>query len=435
MADNSRLAALEVLEKCRRSGAWSSAAIDAVIKKYDLDAVQSALTSALSLGVIQNIMLCDYYIDFFSSSPKIEPKVRDILREAVYQLMFMDRIPQSAAVNEAVALTKKLGYSRASGFVNAVLRKICASLDNLPEIPKDDKAEYLSIKYSHPKWLAEKLIGEKGFDFAEAFFEANNRAPETCIQVNTLKTDIDTLTEAFNTAGVSCKKHEWLPDALIVSGNVTKLPGFAEGEFYVQDAAAKSAVCVADIRPQMSVLDACSAPGGKSFAAAIKMENSGRILSCDLHEKKLNLIKSGAERLGIDIITTEAFDARTPRNEEFDAVIADVPCSGLGVIRKKPDIRFKSESELNDLPEIQYAILDNVSRCVKAGGELIYSTCTVLKAENECIVDKFLSVHSEFSAEDFILPSGKESQNGMYTFWPNVEGTDGFFVCKLRRNK
>lgn len=435
MADNSRLAALEVLEKCRRSGAWSSAALDSVIKKYGLDSQQSALTSALSLGVIQNVSLIDYYIDCFSSSSKIEPKVRDVLREAIYQLVFMDRIPQSAAVNEAVALTKILGYSRASGFVNAVLRKICANLSDLPEIPKYNEAEYLSIKYSHPKWLAEKIISEKGFDFAEKFFSANNEASETCIQVNKLKCDARSLSEKFISSGVSYNAHEWLSDAFFVKGNVTKLPGFDEGEFYVQDPAARSAIEIADIEPNMSILDACSAPGGKSFAAAIKMNNCGNITSCDLHDKKLNLIKSGAERLGISIISTEAADARKPRDEEFDVVIADVPCSGIGVIRKKPEIRFKSEEELSDLPEIQYVILNNVSSCVKKGGELIYSTCTVLKAENEDIVNKFLSEHDEFFAEAFTLPSGREARSGMYTFWPNVDGTDGFFVCKLRRNK
>lgn len=432
MADKARQAALEVLEKCRRSGAWSSAAIDGVIKKYGLDSKSAALATALSLGVIQNETLCDYYIDSFASS-KIEPKVRDILREAVYQLLFMDRIPHSAAVNEAVLLCKSLGYSRASGFVNAVLRKISANLLDLPEIPKDDEVEYLSIKYSHPKWLAERIISEKGFSFAENFFRANNEAAETCIQVNTLKTDTYTLKEELINSGIDCREHEWLKDALIVSGNVTRLPGFTEGKFYVQDTAARCAVNVAGLKPGMKVLDACAAPGGKSFAAAITMNNEGEITSCDLHEKKLGLIKSGAERLGISIINAEAVDARQPRTDEFDVIIADVPCSGLGVIRKKPDIRFKAEAELSGLPEIQIAILNNLSQYVKRGGELIYSTCTVLKEENEAVIDKFLSEHDEYIKETFTLPNGVTAENGMYTFWPNVDGTDGFFVCKLRR--
>ena len=434
MADKARQAALEVLEKCRRSGAWSSAAIDGVIKKYGLDSKSAALATALSLGVIQNETLCDYYIDCFSSS-KIEPKVRDILREAVYQLLFMDRIPHSAAVNEAVLLCKSLGYSRASGFVNAVLRKISGSLDKLPDIPKEDEAEYLSIKYSHPKWLAERIIADKGFNFAESFFAANNSAADTCIQVNTLKTDTYGVEEEFRNAGVDFAEHEWLSDALIVSGNVTKLPGFDDGKFYVQDPAAKCAVAIADLKPDMQVLDSCAAPGGKSFAAAIAMKNSGHITSCDLHEKKLGLIKSGAERLGISVISTECFDARKPRSDEFDAVIADVPCSGIGVIRKKPDIRFKDEKELSGLPEIQLDILNNVSKYVKVGGTLIYSTCTVIREENEGVAEKFLSAHPEYKSEAFTLPNGANAENGMYTFWPNVDGTDGFFVCKLRRTQ
>ena len=434
MADKARQAALEVLEKCRRSGAWSSAAIDGVIKKYGLDSKSAALATALSLGVIQNETLCDYYVDCFSSS-RIEPKVRDILREAVYQLLFMDRIPHSAAVNEAVLLCKSLGYSRASGFVNAVLRKISGSHDKLPDIPKEDEAEYLSIKYSHPKWLAERIIADKGFNFAESFFAANNSAADTCIQVNTLKTDTYGVEEEFRNAGVDFAEHEWLSDALIVSGNVTKLPGFDDGKFYVQDPAAKCAVAIADLKPDMQVLDSCAAPGGKSFAAAIAMKNSGHITSCDLHEKKLGLIKSGAERLGISVISTECFDARKPRRDEFDAVIADVPCSGIGVIRKKPDIRFKDENELSGLPEIQLDILNNVSKYVKVGGILIYSTCTVIREENEAVAEKFLSAHREYKSEAFILPNGANAENGMYTFWPNVDGTDGFFVCKLRRTQ
>lgn len=433
MADKARQAALEVLEKCRRIGAWSSAAIDGVIKKYSLDSNSAGLATALSLGVIQNETLCDFYIDSFASS-KIEPKVRDILREAVYQLLFMDKIPQSAAVNEAVNLCKSLGYSRAAGFVNAILRKISANLSKLPEIPSDDEAKYLSIKYSHPMWLTQKIISEKGFEFAEGFFKANNEAPKTCIQINTLKTDTYSLIEEFKDAGIDYSEHEWLSDALIVGGNVTKLPGFNDGKFYVQDPAARCAVAIAELKPGMNVLDACAAPGGKSFAAAIAMQNEGKITSCDLHEKKLGLINSGGDRLGISIIKAEAFDARKARNDEFDLIIADVPCSGLGVIRKKPDIRFKAESELSGLPKIQSEILANLSQYVKVGGELIYSTCTVLEEENEDVIDKFLSEHPEYSREAFRLPNGAMADNGMYTFWPNIDGTDGFFVCKLRRN-
>lgn len=431
--DKARAAALEVLERCRRNNAWSSAALDSVITKYSLDSRSAALASNISLGVMQNCTLCDYYIDSFSKSSKVEPKVRDIMRAAVYQLLFMDRIPDNAAVNEAVNQTKSLGYSRASGFVNAVLRKISKNKDALPEIPNVGTPEFLSVKYSQPKWLAERIILEKGYNFAEAFLTANNTAPKTAIQVNTLKISREEFENKLTESGVEFSRHEWLPDCLYVSGTITAVYGFSEGLFYVQDAAARCAVSAAELKEGMSVLDACSAPGGKSFAAAIDMHNCGSILSCDLHEKKLNLINQGAERLGISIIRTETADARVKRNEEFDVIIADVPCSGIGVIRKKPDIRYKKSEEISDLPEIQLSVIRNLSDNLKIGGVFIYSTCTVLKAENENVVNAFLAENKCFAAEDFVLPNGKSSENGMYTFWPNNDGTDGFFVCKLRR--
>ncbi|MDO4815398.1 MAG: methyltransferase domain-containing protein, partial [Bacillota bacterium] len=207
------------------------------------------------------------------------------------------------------------------------------------------------------------------------------------------------------------------------------------GLFYVQDPAARCAVSVAELKPGMKVLDACAAPGGKSFAAAIDMHNTGSIISCDLHEKKLSLINSGAERLGIDIVCTEAADARKERKELFDAIITDVPCSGLGVIRKKPEIRYKNPEELENLPEIQLAILENLTQNLNVGGVMIYSTCTVLKRENEDVVNAFLSENDSYIAEEFSLPNGTTAANGMYTFWPNIDETDGFFVCKLRRIK
>ncbi len=436
MSDSAREAALTALERCRRSGAWSSATIDAVITKYGLEGRSAALATHICLGVLQNMTLCDFYIDSFcNSSAKIEPKVRDILRTAVYQLAFMDKIPANAAVNEAVSLCKKLGYSRASGFTNAVLRKISANINNLPEVPNMGTADYLAVRYSHPKWLAEYMINAHGYDFAERFFEANNREPDTAIQVNTLKISTDALKAELDKNGVKCKAHPWLKDCLLVSGNITAMYGFSEGLFYVQDPAARAAVSIAELKPGMKVLDACSAPGGKSFAAAISMQNNGSILSCDLHEKKTNLIVSGAERLGISIITAKAADARVKLNDEYDAIIADVPCSGYGVIRKKPDIRYKSEDERTALPQIQSAILDNLSNAVRRGGLLIYSTCTVFSEENESIIADFLEKHSDYSAESFILPDGRAAADGMHTFWPHIDGTDGFFVCKLRRKE
>ncbi len=428
-----REAALAALERCRRDKAWSNASIDNVIRKYELDRRDAALASRLCLGVLQNRTLCDFYIDGLCST-KLEPKVRDILRMGIYQLLFLDRIPERAAVNESVRLCKKVGYARASGLVNAVLRRV--SLGDLPEIPGKGSAEYLAIRYSHPRWLSERLIATRGYDFTEAFFSADNTPPGICIQVNTLKTDVRDYTSALERAGVEYLTFDTPCGCIELSGgNVTELPGFEEGLFYVQDRAARTAVEIAAPEPGMYVLDACAAPGGKSFAAAIGMNNEGHILSCDIHEKKLSLIRGGAERLGIEIIDTASSDARAfdeSRAEKYDLVIADVPCSGMGVIRKKPEIREKTEQEIAALPRIQSDILRNLSRYVRPGGTLLYSTCTVLAEENEAVVRGFLSENKSFEPEPFEV-NGIKAVDGMYTFWPNVDATDGFFAAKMRR--
>ena len=227
MPDLAREAALAALEKCRRNNIWSSAAFDDAVNKYDLDSRSTALADSIFTGTIQNLTLCDYYIEYYSKkASKIEPKVRDILRISIYQLLFMDKIPDRAAVNEAVLLSKKLGYSRAAGFVNAVLRRFTEDKPNhLPQIPGVGTAKYLSIKYSHPVWLSEYLIKEHGYDFAEQFFFANNAVAPTSIQINTLKISISDYIKLLEESGVEYLKHEWLDDCILVSGKVSSLPG------------------------------------------------------------------------------------------------------------------------------------------------------------------------------------------------------------------
>ena len=434
MPYTAREAALEALVRCRRDDAWSGAAIDNILNKYALDRRDSALAAKLSLGVLQNSVLCDFYIDYYCKS-KLEPKLRDILRLGVYQLLFLDRIPARAAVNESVALCKKQGLSKASGLVNAVLRKISDNKDSLPQVPDMGKARHLAIKYSHPEWMAEYLICNKGYEFAKAFLAANNSEPGLDIQVNRLKISSQEYEELLKQKGVEYEACAPEGCFLLKGGAATELPGFEKGLFYVQDRAARLAAEIAGAGPGMKVLDCCSSPGGKSFASAISMENRGSILSCDIHEKKLRLVKSGAERLGIDIISTEAMDAREFRADlegAFELVIADVPCSGLGVIAKKPEIRNKSWDSLKGLPLIQRDILENVCRYVSPGGTLLYSTCTILKEENEDVVTAFLQNHKDFVLESFNI-CGINAENGMHTFWPNVDGTDGFFAAKLRK--
>lgn len=440
MSGNARLSALNALEKCRRNGAFSDDVLRKICKADNLGARDTALCFNICFGVLQNMTLCDFYISAYSSirAEKLQPKVLDILRISVYQLLFLDRIPARAVVSEGVELCKLLGYAKASGLVNAVLRKISYNLDNLPEIPGKGTGEYISVKYSTPKWLVDEIIASKGYDFAEGFFRENNTPVTLTAQTNTAKLTTAELRESLLAEGIESQMHPWLKDCLLIknAGDISRLESFKKGYFYIQDPAARFAVKAADIKSGMSVLDACAAPGGKSFAAAVDMNGKGSITSCDIREKKLPLIDEGAERLGFSgIINTVAMDGRKPYSameEKFDVVIADVPCSGLGVIRKKPEIRFKTPEEIERLPEIQKDILSALSACVKPGGILLYSTCTVRQDENEGVIKAFLALHPEFSAVEFELPEifGAE-RHGMHTFWPNVEGTDGFFVCKM----
>lgn len=440
MQNTSRVAALEILERCRRDHAWSGAALDAAVKKYGLDRRDAALASRLSLGVLQNTSYCDYYIELYAMrrAESMQPKLLDILRLGVYQLIFLDKIPSRAAVNESVSLCRGAGLERSKGLVNAVLRRVAEKREALPPIPGEGSAEYLSIRYSHALWLVKRLLAEHDYAFVEGFLAANNRVHGLTIQVNTQKVSVEEYTHALSRADIPFTEYPELPGCLsLEGGTVSSLPGYEEGLFYVQDRAARAAVSIAGPEPGMRLLDACAAPGGKSFAAALAMKDQGRILSCDIHEKKLRLIQSGAERLGLASIETLAHDAREvieDWEEAFDCVLADVPCSGLGVIGKRPEIRNKAEQEIAGLPAIQSCILETVSRYVRRGGTLLYSTCTVLNAENRRLVDGFLTDHPEFEAVAFSI--GEQiAESGMYTFWPHVDGTDGFFVAKLRRKE
>lgn len=439
---NARLAALKTVEKCRRAGAWSDAVLGSVLDSERLLGRDRALATAICYGVMQNRSFLDHYIDIYSSvkASKMEPKVLDILRISVFQLLFMDRIPASAAVNEGVKLCRSLGYARAAGLVNAVLRRIAENKDSLPPIIADTETERLSIRYSHPLWLTEYLVGLLGAEEAERLMDCDNRAAHVTIQVNTMKTDSESLSCALEKRGIHVRAHEFLPDCLALpeSGAIAGLPELEEGLFYVQDPAARLSVMAAEPKAGQRVLDCCAAPGGKSFAAAVISGGGAAITACDIHENKLKRLREGAERLGITDLGVCAADAREFRPEwekVYDMVIADVPCSGLGVIRKKPDIRYKAPDDFAALPELQLSILRNVSRYVKPGGTLMYSTCTVREEENRTVVERFLKENTGFFAEGFSLPGGLVSENGMLQLWPQRHGTDGFFFAKLRRSE
>ena len=440
MRMNARQAALEALERCRKDGAWSGLSLDRILEKKQLEKREAALASRLFLGVLQNSAYCDFYIDRYCSknASGLQPKLRNILRLGVYQLLFLDKIPARAAVNETVSLCRNVGMERAAGLVNAILRRVAENRQQLPEIPNQGSAEYLSIKYSHPLPLVELFLRERDYAFTEAFLAANNRVPDLTLHVNTLKISIQDYRRALLRAEIPFQEHAGVPGCFdLEGGTVTELPGYEEGLFYVQDRAARCAVLAAAPEEDMQVLDVCAAPGGKSFAAAIAMGDRGSLLACDIHDNKLSLIRSGGSRLGITCLSTLSCDGRQFREEladRFDLVIADVPCSGLGVIRKRPEIRYKKPEDFAGLPAIQQAILNNAARYVKPGGVLCYSTCTVLHAENQDNVHAFLTAHPDFFTEPFTV-DGREAKDGMLEFWPQLDRTDGFFIAKMRRNQ
>ena len=439
---SARDTALEVLMQVSRANAWSDGSLKRTIAKNGLDSREAALCTRLAYGVIQNRGLLDYYIGCWCSQKphRLEPVILNILRIGGYQILFMDKIPHRAAVNEAVEMTKRWGRPKAAGMVNAVLRKFVANWMDMPALPQGTTADYLSVRYSHPKWLVRRLIDVVGAEEAEDYLRMNNEIVPTTIQTNTLKITAEELEKELRAAGVTVRAHPWLAGCFEVSatGDLERLPAFTEGHFTVQDAAARLVATVAAPGETDRVLDMCAAPGGKSFALAIDQKDRGEILSCDVHPHKLKLIENGAARLGITIIRTALADGRERHAgwvEQADVVLADVPCSGLGVIRKKPDIRYKPLDAIERLPAVQTAILENVCRYVHPGGTLLYSTCTVRKEENEDVARTFLLAHPEFSPEPFAVPAGLDLKNeGYATLLPQKHAADGFFICKLRRH-
>lgn len=441
MPVNAREAALDAIIAYRTRGARPDIVLSNTAKKSSMDRRDMALASNIMNGVLQNESFCDYYISLYSGREitYFEPDILDILRISVYQMLFLEKIPDHAVVSEGVNLAKKHSKN-ASGIVNAVLRKISSNKNNLPDIKADTPEKKLSIRYSHPQWLVDMLSEEYGLEICEKILRADNTPSPVTLIANTLNKTTSQVEDELISEGANIEKHSVLSNGFYISssGAIDGLESFKNGSFYVQDTAAYMAIMAAEPKPGYDVLDVCSAPGGKSFASAIMMNNTGRIISCDIHEKKLNLVSSGAKRLGIDIIKTLPHDGRESFDElsmNFDLVITDVPCSGIGVIRTKPDIRYKEPTALERLPEIQLGILRNASKYVKIGGTLLYSTCTILKRENEGVIAEFLKDNDGFELSSFTLPEPFGNFNGMATILPYTINTDGFFICKLRRKK
>ena len=438
-----REAAAFTLFSMTEEAAWSDGALHHYLARAGLTGRDAALASRLVYGTVQNQMLLDWYLRRFSSVRlgKIAPRVLICLRMGLYQLILLDKIPAHAAVDETVALVRRHCHAndRTVSFVNAVLRRAAQAVqdDALPALDCPDKESYYALRYSHPEWLVRLWSKQFGRKMAERICRADNADTPVSVRVNTLRTTPEQAAQELEAAGLTVAPHRAFAEILLCSGgDVAALPAFAAGRVTVQDAASALAAAVADPHPGDRVLDCCAAPGGKSFAMAERMRGEGQVLSCDIYAHKLERIRAGADRMGLSNVQTVLQDAAASRAEwvqQADVVLCDVPCSGLGIIRKKPEIRYKNPAELENLSALQAKILRNCAQYVRPGGTLVYSTCTILQRENEDVVRAFLAEHTDFAAAPWSHPVCGAREDGMVTLLPPLHDTDGFFIAKLHR--
>lgn len=417
---NPRKLAVLALLKIEKDNAYSNITLAAFLKDTDMQKSDKALFSALVYGVLDRKITLDFVLSRYMKTPlkKTAPFTLAVLRCALFQIMYMDKIPESAAVNEAVKIIKKSKESRNAGFVNAVLRAV---LREGVFLPKGDTAEDLSVIYSCPLWITESFCKDYGIDTAKKILEESLKTPPLSIRVNNIKTDTESLKKQLSENGIEFTQGE-NGQCLIIKGglDIAESELYKSGLFYAQDEASQRAVSVLAPKKGERVLDMCAAPGGKSFTMAGLMQNEGEIVSCDLYEKRTGLIAEGAKRLGLDIIKTTVADATVFDENlgEFDCILCDVPCSGLGVLRRKPDIKYKPECDFKELQEIQYRILCNAQKYLKKGGRILYSTCTLRREENEKLVIRFQKEYNTFR------------KVYEHTFMPHIDNTDGFY-CAL----
>ncbi len=425
--DKIRQTALLILADIDIKGAYMNLLIDERLKKERITGKDASFLSEIVRGTVRNRIYLDYVISKYSKIKlkKISVMILNILRMGLYQIIFMDKVPSSAAVNESVALAKRYGHQSSSGFVNAVLRN--ASKGGEVSLP-DDEAERLSVKYSYPLWMVKRFLEDFGRERTENLLSAGNGKAETVIRANTLKISADELCLRLSDSVIE-KDGNMI--TLKNSGSISEIEGFSEGLFTVQAKPFEKTAELLEVEPGMTVLDACAAPGGKTTYIAELMEDKGEIYACDIYEHKLSLINQASERLSVHIVKTSIHDASLVNEElkgKCDRVLLDVPCSGLGIIRRRPDIKWNRKED-EEFSALQLKILESQSLALKSGGILVYSTCSIDKRENEEVVKAFLASHKEFSLMPF---EGGEA--GYKTWYPDTDNTDGAFICRMKKN-
>lgn len=440
---NSRKTAFKVLLKIEQDGAYSNIALNNAVKESELSPLDAAFTSALVYGVLERKITLDYIIKQYSKIPlrKIELKTKIILRLGLLQMAFMDKIPESAAVNESVKLAKQQKLQKSSGFINAILRSFARDNCKVKYPDIKNKAEYYSVKYSCPQMLVKLWINSYGEDNARGILENLSGRPNIYARVNTLKTNTDELITVLADDKVKAEKVDFPSNAVKIAdtGSIERLKAYKGGLLHIQDLSSQLCTYFLSAEKGQTVLDICSAPGGKAFTIAEYMQNSGKITACDMYKHKLKLIEKGAKRLGINIIETYLRDGASADKElpSADRILCDVPCSGLGVLSRKPEIRYKDDLIDTDLADIQYKILCESAKYLKKGGKLVYSTCTLNPQENNKNTAKFLAEHNDFEGVELELPPelkrAFDEKPYEITLMPHTFDGDGFYIAVLTR--
>jgi len=447
MKESARELAFKILYDIFSNQAFSNISIKKHLNK-GIEPKEENLIREIVYGVLENDLYINYIISKASKTPlkKIHPKILIILKMGIYQLLFMDRIPSRAAVNESVELAKIHGHKGTVGFVNGILRNIDRNKNKFLEIREKDKSNYISIKFSHPKWLVDRWINEFGDEFTEKLCRANNSYSKLNIRVNSLKTSKNELKNKLEKYGFNISDGKYSDDILIIDNPVrlTETEEYKLGYFIIQDESSALVGQIMDPKEGSTVLDLCSAPGGKSTHIGQLMKNKGRVLSMDFYEHKIKLIEENARRLGVDIIEAFVGDA-TKFNESLvniaDYVLVDAPCSGFGLIRRKPEIKWnRKEEDIEELVKIQRSILNNAKEYLKVGGILVYSTCTIEKEENIKMVNQFIEENNNFRLVNFEnLVDGLEKEEslkqGFIQLYPHIHNTDGFFIAKMMKER
>ncbi len=439
-----RRAAVTALLRIQEQGGYSNVVLDELLDRSALPAAQRATTARLIYGVTERRLTLDYLLNKTSSTPvkKMDATVREILRVGVYQLVFMESVPSFAAINESVSLVKSMGPARLSGFVNAVLRSIARDAQPLlAALPPTDKG--LELRYSCPREHIRAWRDAYGEDIMHGLLDSLNEAPPIYIRVNTMVTTTAALREQLAQAAIDTQPVQGLPDALrVLSPQVLHdLPSSIRRGFYFQDAASQWCCYALGAKPGERIADVCAAPGGKSLTVAQYMQNIGQIDASDLYAHKCATITQRANELALSCIHVTQQDASAVPDEaiteQYDRVICDVPCSGMGVVRRKPEIRYKNPTDFAELPGLQLTILSQAAKLVRPGGILQYSTCTLRPQENEDVISSFLKSHPTFSPRilplDTCFAQAGLSPSHHITLFPHCHGTDGFFIAGFKR--